>query len=170
MQEYMIHLIMVWPDAISQLKSIETHLKENNANILYGLNIHSDIDNLEKFITGIYSGSQYDVLHLNKKKEGVLNSYLPDKGVIAILFTIMHDKIEWNNERGRFVYPDILNLKEIIREDIKAKLGNVSVYETIHLTDDWREYENDFSCLIRLICSSKCEYYPTDKILQLNFG
>ena len=54
--------------------------------------------------------------------------------------------------------PGILVLKDRIREEMQANMDHTSFYETIHMTDDLNEFENDTSYLMRMICVSKSEY------------
>lgn len=163
--ENIIHLVIVWPIAINHMKLIQNHLCQIDANILYGIHIYPNPADLKQFITDIYSESQYDLQRIEEKKTGIIN-YLSHQGIIAITFSIEKGKQEWNIERNRFVFPAILNLKKSIRDDIQDKEGTISVYETIHMTDDSGEFENDLSALMKLICISKCKYYKKQEIFN----
>lgn len=90
-------------------------------------------------------------------------------GIVALFFSIMPGRAEWNDDRGRYVYSSILELKDRIREKMQSNLGDISLYETIHMTDDMNEFKNDFSQLMMLICKSQCEYYSGDELLRLTF-
>ena len=165
MMENIIHLVIIWPIAINHRKLIQNHLCQIDANVLYGIHIYPKATDLKQFITDIYSGSQYDLQRIEEKKAGIIN-YLSHQGIIAIIFSIEKGKQEWNIERNRFVFPAILNLKESIRNDIQDKEETISVYETIHMTDDLDEFEHDLSALIKLICISKCKYYKKQDIFD----
>lgn len=159
-----IHLMIVWPAAMAQLSCIPELLAPINAKILHGIEIHPNPEVLRRFISGIYSGSQYDRDRIHEKEEGIL-THLNGNGIAALFFTVNKTSMKWDDARGRYIYPNILRDKDDIRHVIESNLQHlVSIYETIHITDDIYEFSNDFSELMRMTCVSPCRYIDSDDL------
>ena len=158
MNNRMVHLVVVWPLAIPYYKNVIKKLTAQHAVMLCAVRLYPTHKDLEDFIAEIYSGSQYDLLRINEKKKSILLDYNSEIGVISLIFSVDHNDAEWNKERGRLVYPDVLITKDQIRSIIQNEIGNISEYETIHMTDDIFEFENDFLCLMKMMCLTKYEF------------
>lgn len=153
-----VHMLVVWPAAVSKMHHIPEQLAALDGTLLHGIRIHPNKETLEHFIYGIYSGSRFDMDRIDEKKQGIL-SHLSAAGIIVAFFTLNGTEVEWNEARGRNIFPEILLLKDRIRHSMEEDLKHlVSIYETVHITDDMIEFSNDFSELMKMICESSCEY------------
>ena len=158
MNNRMVHFVMIWPRAVPYFHNVLSQMNSQHANVLCAVRLHPTHKDLEDFISGIYGGSQCDLLRINEKKDNILLDYNLEEGVVALFYSADHKEEEWNEARGRLVYPDVLITKDQIRSIIQKEIGGISEYETIHMTDDVFEFENDFSCLMKMMCVAKCEF------------
>jgi len=150
------HLIVVWPEAVEKTNTVYKYLKGLNACVLLEIRVYPSEDDLSVFINNIYSGCLYDLERIEEKKNNILDNNL-DNGVVGIVFSIKEDIEVWNGERNSMVCPRILDLKEAIRIDMETNIENISKYETLHMTDDANEFNNDFFEFIIMVMNSRYE-------------
>ena len=142
------HLIVVWPELKHLSQSIYVCLKEANGEIIDSFDVYPNSENAEKFIDKIYENSSYEKRRVEKKKANILKNV--SKGITIIIFSIENGCLKWSNERNRYVSPNILDLKQAIRDRLKQEVGSISKYETIHMSNDQNEFNHDLLASIRL--------------------
>ena len=149
------HLIIVWPKATDSVDLVRKNLRKINADILLEIKVFASNKCLDTFIRNIYSRSQYDLDRIEDKRRNILYNNLQGY-IFGVVFECNRGESEWNEERGRKIFPKIIALKEVMRNEIEYAAG-AAFYETIHMTDDDDEFQNDFLEFVKLILSSRVE-------------